>query len=329
MGFIRLFLAFLVLISHMGYSWYGYNPGVMAVAVFYLLAGHVVAKLWLNAPAEQRLRWFLRDRALRILPQYYVSLGVAIALWWWLQPDSFHVSATPSLFDWFANFSLIPLNYFMFNGVDGFTLLAPSWSLAVEIQFYLLVPWLFAARYRFGLALAVSVSVFTLAQMGYLNPDIYGYRLLPGVLFLFMSGALCIRPSKPQQRLLLGGWLVGLVYVGCLFTQPHNPSFVLEVALGFVVGLPVVWWHSQHPYRFSGVWGRLQQRAGLYSYALFLIHFPMMWLVQPHLGSGPLAVGVIVVLCLLYAELVYRWVESPVWRKFRPFLGVNVDSNRS
>lgn len=322
MGFIRLFLAFLVLISHMGYSCYGYNPGVMAVAVFYLLAGHVVAKLWLNAPTHQRLRWFMRDRALRILPQYYVSLAVAILLWGWLQPDNFHVSAQPDLFDWFANLSLIPLNYFMFNGVDGFTLLAPAWSLAVEVQFYLLVPLLFTYRPSLWWALALSLLVYGLAQSGDLNPDIYGYRLLPGVLFLFIAGALCIQPTRWQCRLLWGGWLGGVVYVGYLLNQPHNPSFVLEVALGFVVGLPLVWRHSQHPHRFKGMWRTLQQRAGLYSYALFLIHFPIMWLVQPHLGSGPAAVAVIVVLCLLYAELVYRWVESPLWRKFRPFLGV-------
>lgn len=320
MGCLRLFLAFLVLISHMGYTWHGYNPGVMAVAVFYLLAGHVVAKLWLHAPAERRLQWFARDRAWRILPQYYLSLVVAAAMWYWLQPDSYHVSATPTIFDWFANLTIVPLNYFMFNGTDQFTLLAPAWSLGAEIQFYFLVPVLLLSRNILFMALALSLGVFSFAQTGLINPDIYGYRLLPGILFLFICGALCIQPQRTTRTLLVLLWLIGCVYVAYLSLQPTNPPYVFEVALGFIVGLPCVVWGSRPSVRPQW-WRVVQQRAGVYSYALFLLHFPLLWVVQPRLGNGAVAVVVVCVMNLLYAEFAHRYIERPLWSRFRPYLG--------
>jgi peptidoglycan/LPS O-acetylase OafA/YrhL len=48
MGSLRFLLACLVLLSHLGISIGGLNPGVSAVVVFYLLAGHVAARLWLK-----------------------------------------------------------------------------------------------------------------------------------------------------------------------------------------------------------------------------------------------------------------------------------------
>lgn len=47
-GYIRFFLAFLVLISHLGIRFKGMNEGVFAVVIFYILAGHVVTKLFLE-----------------------------------------------------------------------------------------------------------------------------------------------------------------------------------------------------------------------------------------------------------------------------------------
>ena len=45
-GYIRFALAFLVMLSHIGVRVYGLNPGVMAVVIFYILAGYVVSHLF-------------------------------------------------------------------------------------------------------------------------------------------------------------------------------------------------------------------------------------------------------------------------------------------
>jgi len=136
-GFFRFFLASLVLISHMGFTVFGLNPGVTAVVVFYLLAGQVVCRLWqrqAHLSYPQRVRWFYRDRLWRIAPMYGYVLIVGYTAWL-MGADSYFISSTPEVSDWLNNFLVIPLNYYMFNGADTFTLLPPAWSLAVELQF--------------------------------------------------------------------------------------------------------------------------------------------------------------------------------------------------
>mgnify|MGYP003343567634 FL=1 len=45
MGYLRLILALLVLLSHAGWRVAGLNPGVTAVIGFYLISGYVMAGL--------------------------------------------------------------------------------------------------------------------------------------------------------------------------------------------------------------------------------------------------------------------------------------------
>lgn len=320
MGLIRLFLASCVLISHMGYTIYGYNPGVMAVVVFYLLAGNVVAKLWFKAPVTHRLRWFYRDRALRILPLYYVSLFVAAILWWWLQPTSHHLSLTPTFFSWLSNLTILPLNYFMYNGIDGFTLLAPAWSLAVEIQFYLLVPFLLRSRNRVYVAFFLSLLTFMAAQSGVLDSDTFGYRLLVGVLFVFLSGVLSLSTRPVDRWLLIAVWLGCCFYAAKLYLWQTQTDFLFEVATGYALGLPLLLWGRPMTAFASPVWQLVQRRAGVYSYGVFLIHFPILWCVEPWLGTGFIALFTVWLGSLLYAHFAYFIIEQPIWRRCRPRL---------
>ena len=71
-GYLRFILAYAVMLSHIGVRVHGLNPGVMAVVVFYLLAGYVVSFLYreLFASRQERLRYFYMDRIKRIFPLY-------------------------------------------------------------------------------------------------------------------------------------------------------------------------------------------------------------------------------------------------------------------
>lgn len=82
---------------------------------------------------------------------------------------------------------ILPLGFYMF-GVTLPEILPPAWSLGLEMCFYLLIPFLILYKMR-GVAFTLSVTVFMGASLGYLDTDIYGYRLLPGVLFIFLGGS--------------------------------------------------------------------------------------------------------------------------------------------
>lgn len=318
MGFLRLILASLVLISHLGISIAGVNPGVSAVIVFYMLAGHVVARLWQRRPHAAVGRgalWFWRDRLWRILPMYLFCLSLACVVWLAGAQSPF-LARAPQLDDGLANLLIVPLNYYMYTGQDAFTLLPPAWSLAAELQFYLLAPLLFGRPVLAAWAATLSFVVFALAQFGILDTDIFGYRLLPGVGFVFLAGTLLARPEPWARRLLLALWLGGAAYAVALLALKLHRPYDLDVALGLALGLPMLAALLRHP--LPAAWQPWQRWAGELSYGLFLLHFPVMWALQLLGTPGPRLVWGVWVCSVLLAALGHALVERPLWRRFRP-----------
>lgn len=326
MGLFRFMLAMLVLLSHMGITIMGLNVGVIAVVIFYMLAGQVVFRLWLRMPDDSlagRCRWFYRDRLLRILPMYAFVICFAVGAWL-LGAESWFLSTSPGWVDWLNNLLIIPLNYYMYSGADTFTLLPPAWSLAAELQFYVLVPLLLGVFALVPLAFAVTLSVFLLAQLPFLDTDIFGYRLLAGIGFVFLTGGVLeLRASGRRNPLLellvLGTWLGMLGWSVMLAMEPTlREPFNREVALGYTLGLPALL--ALGRLRLYGPARRAEQLAGILSYGVFLAHFPVIWLLellQPGLGSKVLLVSLGSVLIALTGHYA---VERPLWRRYREFL---------
>lgn len=314
MGLLRLFLASLVLISHLGISIGGINPGVSAVIVFYMLAGHVVCRLWQRRPERGAALWFYQDRFWRIIPLYGVTVVLAVLLWSY-GAQSYYFSREPGLNDWLANILIIPLNYYMYSGQETFTLVPPAWSLAVELQFYLLVPLILGRTGLVVLATLLSLSVFICAQLGWLNTDVFGYRLLAGVAFVFLAGTLLGDSRRWAKALLALLWLASLFYVIWLFGWGIRVPFNTEVALGLTMGLPLLILLQRYPFR--GPWQILQRKAGDLSYGLFLLHFPVIWLLQLAGWSEHPSIGAVWLLSAAFAWLAHYCVERPVWQRFR------------
>lgn len=329
MGLLRLVLASLVMISHLGISIAGLNPGVVSVIIFYLLSGHVVSQLWARRPQHihSPSLWFYKDRLWRIVPLYMVALLLAISLWWAGAQSPF-IGRVPHWQDWLANILIMPLNYYMYTGQDAFTLLPPAWSLGVELQFYLLVP-LLLSRPRLALVSALlSLTVFVLAQCGVLNTDIFGYRLLAGVGIVFLAGTLLGRNDRLSHGCLVLLWLSSIIYVGWLLNGDRHQPYNTEVALGIVLGLPLLVAFLSFPRQ--GAWQTLQRRAGELSYGVFLLHFPAIWLLQFLGFAGPSTAWMVFVLSVLLAWVAHTAVERPLWAQFRLKLPENsADSNRS
>jgi Predicted acyltransferases len=320
MGFLRLFLAILVVLGHMDINFFGRHLAVSAVVVFYVLAGHVVSRLWRDAHeanAVKRAVGFYKDRALRIFPLYLTVMLFATVMWV-AGANSIFISQAPSLGTWLSNLFVIPLNYYMFTGIDSFTLVPPAWSLGAELQFYLLVPLLLSFRMAavgFGIA---TFTVYMLAQMGLLNADYFGYRLLAGVGFIFLLGTLVGRPEFYSRLVLWGAWLASVVYSVYLLAINSSVLFNLDVALGFAFGLPILQAFLNSPKR--GLFHRLQRRAGEISYGVFLFHFPVMWLLQLFGYEGkPTAIAVVLISSAL-AWLAHTVIERPIWKRLRPVI---------
>lgn len=321
MGLLRYFLASLVLVSHLGHTVLGgINPGVSAVVVFYMLAGHVVAGLWQKWHAQPgALGRFYADRLWRVMPQYALAC-MAAALLWLAGAQSPFLSQQPGPLHWLAQITVVPLAYYMYTGAEGFVLLPPAWSLGVELQFYLLAPFLVLLPGRtLALLMAASLAVFSAAQAQWLNADHFGYRLLPGVLFLFLTGAALRRRAAPAALATL--WLGMCIYLTTVWGQPPVP-YRRDVALGFVLGLPLLALLQQRRtcppgQRPMGAAPAALQALANASYGVFLWHFPVMWALA--LGGVALAPRSIAELLLvttfstICALAAHHALERPLW----------------
>lgn len=312
MGTLRLVLAVLVLLSHADVRVGGYNPGVVAVVVFYLISGYVMAGLirsHYGAPA--RIGGFYADRALRIYPQYLFYAGAALV--WVLVTGARtpYLAHAPGPIDVLNNVAVIPLNFFMFNGADKFSLVPPAWSLGAELQFYLVAPILVLWPRVGAVLAAASLVVHGFAAAAVINSDWYGYRLLAGVLWVFGAGMAIFRLRErgavlAVRAIAIAAPLIALAVFALLHARglaalPYNT----ELLVGWGVGIPLV---AVLGARSPGRWDRL---AGDVSYGVFLNHFLIMWLLFP--GGAPTAsqLPVVVASSLLASYVTQRWIERP------------------
>jgi peptidoglycan/LPS O-acetylase OafA/YrhL len=316
LGTFRFVLAVLVALSHADLRVAGLNPGVVAVVCFYLISGYVMTGLIRSHYATiDRIPYFYIDRALRIFPQYLVIAGLTLAWFWMSGTQTYFLRHAPGWSDFLANVTIVPLNFYMFNGTDAFTLIPPAWSLGAEVQFYALIPFILLLSLFFPL-LAMAFVVLAMAISGMLNTELYGYRLLPGVLVYFLIGTLLYdaRADAKRRKLLIFGLLsLLLVGVGCmLYFSWQEFSYNKETWIGLAIGIPVLYWLGNLPQN------AIDNRLGDLSYGVFLNHFLIQWAIV----GKPVelqAWGLYILASVMLSALTQIVVERPALRLRKRF----------
>jgi peptidoglycan/LPS O-acetylase OafA/YrhL len=240
-----------------------------------------------------------------------------------------------------SNWSQVFHHESYFESIGRPSLLRHLWSLAVEEQFYLLWPVLFAflfgrLRRRYALAAIMALAVASAGLMAvqyepgvdpsriYYGTDTRAAGLLVGAALAFAwapgrlppaVAAATYRTADTYGFLALGG-LAGfaaiitesdrLLYQGGFAAVALLTALVIAAAV-HPDGRALQWVLGQRPL----VW------IGLRSYSIYLWHWPVFMLTRPHedvqLDVIPL-LGVRLALTLALAELSYRFVETPVRR---------------
>ncbi|MEO5830576.1 MAG: acyltransferase family protein [Rhodanobacter sp.] len=324
---LRGLAVLLVVLQHARAGFIG--AGWLGVDMFFVISGFLITQMLTRDIEHGRFHFatFYFRRAKRLLPAAYVTFAATAGAAFFVLDASEWQDFTGQLagaVSFTGNFVLLQQTGY-FSGAAALKPLLHVWSLAVEEQYYLLLPaalLLIPRRGWFSCSLLVLVASFALCVvLSYQEPEAAFY-LLPTRAWELAIGSIAALSGAPTpRRRRLVAWLF-LPALGALFVVPAwplpAPGFV-NIAIVCAATLVVIM--RQHP--------ELQDRpvpnalavVGDASYSLYLVHWPIFALLNnvyagdPSFGApSPAIQAGATALALLLGFALYRSVELPVRR---------------
>lgn len=262
MGTYRFLLAVAVMFFHAGVLIQGRAIGVEAVVSFNIISGYVMTAL-VDRHYSNRIGGFYIDRAMRLFPQFLLYLFLTLSIIYIIKPMP---QSLDEISAWRAalNLTMVGLN------IPRTSIMPQAWSLGLEWQFYLLLPFMLRARTATFVAslLMFAITVST----AWINPAVWGYYELPGTAFMFLTGSFLYRSDKPLIWVVYAAMCAGFVVT--YFTPGLQDNLRFEVLAGVVIGVPVVKALSMANF------GKFDAFMGNLSYGVFLNHFALRLIFQ-------------------------------------------------
>lgn len=351
---IRALAVLAVLLYHAGYRWI--PGGFLGVEIFFVLSGYLITSLLLvewRGTGQIDLKTFWLRRARRLLPALYLLLVATLAYAVFKLPGEvaqLRADAAAAFF-YVTNWWLIFDHTSYFVAMGRPSLFQHLWSLAVEEQFYLIWPPLFAlgiARIRerrllLGVVLGVIASTTLMALLYqpavdpsrlYYGTDTRAAELLAGVALAFVwqprqsvrwgnrAGKVVSRLVGTGRRaailldvvgaLALAGLGVAMWRLGEYSPSLYRGGFLLVALLTIALIAVVVHGGARV---VSALLGCAPLRwTGTRSYGIYLWHWPIYMVTRPGFDvplNGLPLLGLRVILTLTAVEISYRYVETP------------------
>ena len=334
-----------VVLYHLGISWI--PGGFLGVDLFFVISGYVITRLILdsiNQSSALDLRAFYAARLRRIYPGFLfmvISTIIFIGVW---APEAIKrfLSDLPYALTGSINWLLVARHQDYFETVGRPPLLQHTWSLAVELQFYLIWPIILLTVLKyFGkkniarIAMIIAMVSGTTLFFVSLQLDQANAQQISHIYFgtdthslgLFLGSALAVSwipqnlsadIEKRAQDVIDGIGVVGLLGLisTFLFIEESNASlyriaFPLAGIFGCLVIISLV-----HPAsRFAPLISTAPFRwVGQRSYGIYIWHWVIFQVTRPSVDlSGQTWALYLarVLLVLALADISLRWVEIP------------------
>ena len=334
-----------VVLYHLGISWI--PGGFLGVDLFFVISGYVITRLILdsiNQSSALDLRAFYAARLRRIYPGFIfmvICTIIFIGVW---APEAIKrfLSDLPYALTGTINWFLVARHQDYFEAIGRPPLLQHTWSLAVELQFYLIWPIILLtvlkyfgkkiiARIDLLIAVISGVTLFLFS----LRLDQSNAQQISHIYFgtdthslgLFLGSALAVSwipqnlsadIAKRAQDVIDGIGVVGLLglIATFLFIDEANASlyriaFPLAGIFGCLVIISLV-----HPAsRFAPLISSAPFRwVGQRSYGIYIWHWVVFQVTRPSVdltGESWALYLARVLLVLALADISLRWVEIP------------------
>lgn len=321
---LRAWAVMAVILYHFGVP--GFGGGFVGVDIFFVISGFLMTGITVKGLEQGSfsILAFYVARIRRIVPALmglcFVLLVLGYAV---LSPPDYKTLATHvlSAIGFVSNFKFWDeAGYFDVSSHEKWLL--HTWSLSVEWQFYLILPLLLSAVWRWrrgrlpqivvllvGVTLSLGLSISLTGRYPttafFLLPMRAWEMLIGGLVFIYSSAFRSGEHSR--QRLELFGFALVVFSIVMFDMESSWPGWR---ALVPVLGTAMIMLANIQQSSLTG--GRLAQWLGDRSYSLYLWHWPIIVaLVYGELHRAYWAVGIGIALTLVFGDISCRWIENP------------------
>lgn len=335
-----------VLLYHLTLPWW--PGGFLGVDLFFVISGYVITRLILDSIERSSaldLKKFYRSRIRRLFPALIfmvVTTTLFIGVW---APETVRrfVSDLPYLFTGLMNWALVAREQDYFSTIGRPPLLQHTWSLAVEIQFYILWPLILLFVLRFfgkkripAFALLFALTSGTLLFLYSVKIDAESASSVSHVYFgtdthsigLFLGAALAVRwiprnfsaqIARGARNFIDGFGVIAFAGLFALFllVDPNDPTlyriaFPLTAIFGCMALMSIV-----HPASRLARWMTSSPMLwiGERSYGIYLWHWVVFQVTRPSVdlvGEDWALYTLRILIVFALADISYRWIEVPV-----------------
>lgn len=343
---LRAVAVIAVLFYHLGFDWI--PGGFLGVDLFFVISGYVITRLLLDSIERSGgldLRAFYLARVRRLLPALLfmlISTAIGVGIW---APETMKrfLIDTPFALTGLMNWWLVGRELDYFESIGRPPLLQHTWSLAVEVQFYLIWPLILLAILRFFGKKRIPIAALIIAAVSgislllvSLSLDSLGNSKVSHIYFgtdthsigLFLGAALAVswipqnfkeEVSKRAQDFIDGigvfGFL-GILGTFLLINESNPAQYKIAFPLAGLFGAAIITSIVHPASRFSPI---LQNRVLLWigerSYAIYLWHWVIFQVTRPEVdlaGKSWALYSLRILIVFALADISLRYVELPI-----------------
>ncbi len=214
-GTYRYILAIMVAIAHLA-PIYMVHTGIYAVLAFFTLSGYLMTLVldthYLNY-ADGIKKYYL-NRILRVAPSYYVVLALSLVIVIYTPLVSSHIHERMNLpqtaGDWIDNIFIFPLTDIA-GQRSSFNLVPPTWSLSIELVFWMLMPFLIRPVKMLYIWAGFAVIYSSFVALNHSSLHLRYYSILAGSL-PFLLGSIIYFLNRKKAK-LSPSWGLAVMFI--------------------------------------------------------------------------------------------------------------------
>lgn len=349
---LRAIAVSLILLYHLFPHFF--KGGFIGVSLFFVLSGYLVT--WTSLRASEIKKYTIKDfylkRIKRIYPLLFMVIFFSAGIYWLIDPMILD-GRKKEILAIFLGFD----NYFqIFKNADYFTKAISAspythlWAIAIEMQFYLIWPLLFAIyqklrkmKYKnyanvlwlFFIVISIIVIQFTYHEQQVM-PAYYGFISRMSALFIGVLLAIWQRSAKRNSIFFFTSpiyvLILSVISLIMVFIMHGQNAWTYRIGL-LCSSLLAAEWIRLVANKDSGIGQKLEipifKWISKYSYEIYLWQYPVLFFFQfYHLDHLPLMWVIMVVVILFLAYYSHYFIDSILYILFG-FRRGNYEKNKS